>query len=179
LGLATAAIDVHPPRATPRKKRLRRWFPWYGVFLRLGDNVTRVIGSFARLRDNLRGRAAGLAQARWTRGGSSYPVRNVLLRMLIPGWPQIFVGQWVRGILLLAAFLGLLALAVLNWGTDAGAGLFLLALAVHAASVLGVIGPETADPQVRLIYSVICAVVLGVVVYLPIFWIVTRLALPR
>lgn len=116
---------------------------------------------------------------RFVYGDKSYPSFSVLLRIIIPGWPLILVGHRTRGVLLLAAFLGFLVPSLLLWGSDAGTALLVLALAVHAASVLNIVGLGTIDLQTRAVCALVCAGLLGLVLYLPLLWIVTRLVIPH
>jgi hypothetical protein len=161
LELAAVAIDVHPPRARPAVKRLRRWFPWYSVAARLRDGVEQI--------------------ARVTLRELNLPhlLPSLFVRMVVPGWPQIFMGHRARGRMLLATYLGLMAVGILFVGTVAGSIALGLAFSVHASSVIDILWAATTDWRTRVTYSAVCITVLGVVVYLPVAWAVTRLVVPR
>jgi type IV secretory pathway protease TraF len=159
--LAAAAIDVHPPRATPGIKRLRRWVPWYGLAARFRDAVETL--------------------ARITLRELNLPhlLPSVFVRMLVPGWPQLFTGQTARGKTFLGAYLALLAVGILFVGTPAGSVALGLAFAVHASSVIDILWAGTTDWRTRVTFAAACLAVLGVVVYLPVAWGVTRFVVPR
>jgi type IV secretory pathway protease TraF len=161
LELAATAIDVHPPRATPRAKRLRRWFPWYGIAARIRDGL-EAIGRFTL-------RQLDVPQ----------PLAGLFGRMVVPGWPQIFTGQIARGRMFLAMYLVLMAIGLAFVGTVFGSFALGFALAVHASSVIDVLWAATTDLRTRITYAAVCITVLGVVVYLPVGWAVTRFVVPR
>ncbi len=161
LELATTSIDVHPPRARPSVKRLRRWFPWYGVAARTRDGVEAI----ARMT---------LRQLDLPRLASS-----LFVRMVVPGWPQVYTGQTARGRMFLWTYLALLAFAIVFVGTGLGSVALGLAVSVHAASVIDVLWAATADWRTRITYAAVCLGVLGLVVYLPVAWSVTRVVAPR
>ena len=161
LELAGAAIDVHPPRAGSGVKRLRRWFPWHGLAARFRDSVEAI--------------------ARTTLRELNLPhlLPSLFVRMVVPGWPQIFMGQTARGRMFLGTYLGLLAVGILFVGTVLGSIALGLAVSVHASSVIDILWSATTDWRTRITYAAVCLMVLGVVVYLPVGWVVTRLVVPR
>jgi type IV secretory pathway protease TraF len=161
LEFAAASIDVHPPRATPGAKRLRRWFPWYGVAARVRDGLETIVRVTLRQLD--------LPQ----------PLAGLFARMIVPGWPQIYTGQTVRGRVFLATYLGLLVIGAAFIGTLFGSFALGFALAVHASSVIDVLWAATNDRRTRVTYAAVCLAVLGIVVYFPITWAVTRFVVPR
>ncbi len=161
LELAAASIEVNPPRAGPGAKRLRRWFPWYGLAARLRDGMEAI----ARITL----RELNLPQ----------PLAGLFGRMLLPGWPQVFTGQTARGRLFLGTYLGLLVVGLLFVGTPLGSIALGLALAVHASSVIDVLWAATTDWRTRVTYAAVCLAVLGAAVYFPITWAVTRFVAPR
>jgi type IV secretory pathway protease TraF len=161
LALADAAIDVHPPRTRPGVKRLRRWFPWHGLAARFRDGVEAI--------------------ARITLRQLNLPhlLPSLFIRMVVPGWPQIFTGRVALGRTFLGVYLGLLLVGILFVGTPLGSVALGLAISVHASSVIDVLWSATADWRTRVTYAAICMAVLGAVVYLPVAWIVTRFVVPR
>src|SRR5262245_20174802 len=104
LRLATAVLDVEPPRATPWQKRLRRWLPWSSV------NQLRYAVRDGKV----------YAASRLEETGLWIPEPAILFRLLIPGWAHFFTGQRIRGGLFLGIYLVLLGLGILLWGTTAG-----------------------------------------------------------
>jgi len=161
LEFAATWIDVHPPRATAAIKRFRRWFPWYGPYYRVRDFFAELVQR--RIPDL---KAPTLAS-------------GVYLRMIVPGWPQMFMGQTARGRCLLGLYLGLMLLGILSVGTNLGSILLGSALALHAASVIDILWSGTRDFRTRVSYALICLAALGTVVYFPVTWAVTRVAVPR
>ncbi len=161
LELATVSIDVHPPRARPAVKRLRRWFPWTGLIVRLRDAI------------------AALARAASPDAEALQVASGVFPRMVVPGWPQWFTGQALRGRILLATYCGLLLPGVVFIGTPLGSVLLGLAISAHAASVIDIVWAGTRDLRARVTCAVLCLAVVGTVVYFPVTWAVTRVAVPR
>jgi type IV secretory pathway protease TraF len=107
------------------------------------------------------------------------PLAGLFGRMVVPGWPQIFTGQTARGRMFLAMYLVLMAIGLAFVGTLFGSFALGFALAVHASSVIDVLWAATTDLRTRVTYAAVCLLVLGVVVYLPITWAVTRFVFPR
>ena len=154
--LATAVIDVHPPRAGRWSKRVRRLSPRVAVRVRTKDAVGDVVGQAARVLD--------------LRLDDSVPAVPLLLRALVPGWPQLYVGMRVLGRVMLYAWVGLLLVWLLFcYGTVMGSVLLGLAFSAHAASVAGVLN-RVLDPMSalrRIGYAVgVTVLVLGLI-YLP------------
>lgn len=154
LRLAAAALDVHPPRATERAKRLRRWFPAYRFAPRVREGLRRVLA---------------VPDFDWDR----LPA-GIFLRMVVPGWPQHYLGQARRGQGMLGLYLGLLALGILSIGTTFGALLLGTALAVHISSILDVLWPVAHQWRTRAVALLLCLAVVGTVVYWPAIWAVSQ-----
>jgi hypothetical protein len=124
LGLATAVIDVHPPRARPLAKRLRRILPRRS-YMRARDAVA---GSMSETRSHL---INGLR--------IPLPDRATLNRLIVPGWAHLARGFRIRGACFLTSWLALVFVGLVGWGT-AGASVALgLAFSVHAAATLDVL----------------------------------------
>ncbi len=156
LNLVRAEINVHPPRASAWARQFRRIVPFYRIGYRLRDGFAAALTA---LMPDMR----------------DVPVRyGTFPRMIVPGWPQIYVGQIVRGRVMLAAYCALLLLGLLFVGTQPGGMLLGTALAVHAASVIDVVWGASAQWHARLVVAGICLAVLGTVVYTPVIWTVTR-----
>jgi hypothetical protein len=157
LDLAKAMIDVHPPRPRPAWKHLRRLIPWYGVVLRTRENAARLGDRVLRLPGSMISTGRGIL----TDFTSVRESRGVLLRVVVPGWPQIFAGDRARGKILLGIYTGLLGLGALAWGSDLGSTFLLLAAAVHAASVVDAVFNATSGAIARAIGLMLCFAVLG------------------
>ncbi|NLY00784.1 MAG: hypothetical protein GXY83_32210 [Rhodopirellula sp.] len=159
LQLSGVAIAVHPPRAGRWEKRFHRWLP---------------IGRYHALFDQLRAAVSAATPDLEAEIG-----RGALLRIVVPGWPQIFAGQTARGRLFFALYLATLLGGLLFAGTPVGGILLGLALATHASSILDVVYRGTHDTPSRIVYSAAFLLLVGIAVYLPVTWAVTRVALPR
>lgn len=154
LRLAAAEIDVRPPRATERAKRLRRWFPSY----RLAGALQTVLDRFSIAPD-----------FDWDR----LPA-GMFLRMVLPGWPQHYLGQPQRGWIMLGLYLALLALGALSIGTTFSALVLGTALAVHISSILDVLWPVAHGWRTRGLAMLVCVAAIGTLVYLPTIWAVSQ-----
>jgi type IV secretory pathway protease TraF len=152
LRLAAAPIDVNPPRASARAKQLRRWFPWYHFAAELRAALTRLSGALSPEFD-------------WDR----LPA-GIFLRMVVPGWPQRYLGQPQRGRIMLWLYLGLLLVGLVSIGTTFGGLVLGTALAVHISSIIDVLWPAAHGWRTRLAVSAICVAAVGVVVYAPAAW---------
>lgn len=164
LGIATAVIDVHPPRAKPLAKRLRRRVPvrrtLYGVRDALAETGTA-------------------AAAR--RVSAALPPGPVLLRMALPGWAHFHAGRRARGHAFVWCFLACLLPGLLLWGTGWGSFFLGLAFSVHSSAALDAVNLTFAGRGFRELMSrsVAITVVLGLAVYWPAGWLLTRVADPR
>lgn len=150
LRLSAATVDVHPPRASVRAKQLRRWFPSY-----------RLAGAWRGVLN----RVSASPDFDWDR----LPV-GVFLRMVVPGWPQRYLGQPQRGRLMLGLYAALLALGTLSLGTTFGALVLGTALAVHISSILDVLWPVAQGWRTRCVAMLACVAAVGTLVYLPAIW---------
>lgn len=157
LALASLAIDVHPPRASARAKRWRRFLP-AGRFA-----FGRQLGELAR---QMTGFSPG-----------DGPASPVLLRLVVPGWAQAFLGHARRGKWFLGAYLGCLLLGLLMLGSPLGSVWLGLALAVHLSSALDVVMVGAAPS--RISRCLLCCILLVVGIYVPAIWLGSQLASPR
>jgi hypothetical protein len=164
LGLAIAVIDVHPPRARPLTKRLRRQLP----IRRAVYGVRDVVAS------------AGTAVA-GRRMMLALPPAPIFLRLIVPGWSHFHAGQRVRGHLFLWAFLACLLPGLLFWGTGWGSVLLGLAFSVHSSAALDVVMLTFVDCGLRkrLARSVYVSVLVGVAIYWPAGRLLTGFADPQ
>jgi type IV secretory pathway protease TraF len=160
LRLATAVIDVHPPRAGRWSKRMGKLVP-RGLAFRARDAVLQ----------------AGVDISELPVG--DFPERSVLLRMVVPGWPQLFLGQKVSGRALLFGYLLFLCLGMTFIGTGIGSFFLGLALVCHAASIIDVLTVATKDVRQRIAIGITCIAGVGFVIYYPAVRLVSRVAVPR
>jgi hypothetical protein len=159
LQMSTMAINVHPPRAGAWAKRLRRWFWWPNV--------------------NWRGAAAGAVEGLMGRDASERPAWPLMVRMIVPGWPQIYQGHKERGWSFLGSFAALAVLALAMLGTVIGSICLGLAVAAHASSVIDVVLTSTRPSRTRIIYALVCLVGVGELVYWPLSHVASGLVVPR
>jgi hypothetical protein len=160
LRLATAVIDVHPPRAGPWAKTVRRWVPWRRVWVRVRDVAVQFRRELAERLD------------------VQLPRREVLGRMIVPGWNQLHAGLKLRGWFFLGAYLVLMPLALLFLGTALGNILLGLAIAVHAGSSIDVVWADLGGEIPKPVTAGLILLMLGGIVYLPAGWLLTSVAYP-
>jgi hypothetical protein len=160
LRLATAVIDVHPPRAGRWSKRFGRLFP-RGVTYRVRDAVT----------DALPVRPAIPSEY--------FPEWSVLLRMVVPGWPQLYMGRKGAGRAILFCYALLLLSGVTFIGTISGSILLGLAITCHASSIIDIVTSATVELRTRAIMCAGCIAVVGLVTYVPAGRLVSLVVVPR
>lgn len=158
--LASSAIDVHPPRASRAAKQWRRWFPIIRYW-----NRFRAANIFSRIR--IRG---------WP---SDLQTPGVLLRMIVPGWAQHCIGRTVRARWMFGCYFALLFSGLLFIGTALGWLLLGLAISLHAASILDIVGTSVVDFRQRLIYSGVAILMLTTLVYYPAGRLLALVATPQ
>ncbi len=160
-----AAIDVHPPRASSRAKRRRRWLytrQYYQARDVIQDSLDRTAGTLIRdLRVPL-------------------PEPDIAPRLIVPGWAHIHAGLVLRGRSFLGVFLTLLAIGLLFWGSSLGAICIGFAFSVHVSSVLDILNRQRTVRFLSMVLtSLLAASVLGVFVYWPIGWAASHVAAVR
>ncbi len=106
------------------------------------------------------------------------PLR-VILRMVIPGWPQFFLSRRLQGRIFLGGFLICLPLGLFFAGTALGGLLLGLVLSFHAASIIDIVIFFARERDSRLVYSLACMILVGAVIYFPSIWLITRVAVPQ
>jgi hypothetical protein len=160
LQLASLSINVHPPRAGRLTKFVRRWFPLVLLWNRLTLAIARSLpGSF-----------------HWP---ADVPPASVLLRAIVPGWSQSYLGRVRRGKWMFWGYLGLLLSGLLFAGTFLGWTLLGLAMSLHAASVVDIVAPTVHEMRLRLGYAAATLALLTIVVYYPAGWLLAQVATPQ
>jgi hypothetical protein len=152
LQVATAVIDVHPPRARPWKKRLRRLLP-------INQAAVKVRDASSVATKHVKAAAQDV--------GMPVPPARLLWRLLIPGLAHFHLGQRYRGWAFLGAYLVFLVLTLLFWGTTWGSMFLGLAFSAHASSALDVLFQCPGHIRSRLIMAGVVMTVLGLAVYVP------------
>lgn len=160
LRLATATIDVHPPRAGKRAA----W--WRSRLLRRAGYG---------LRDALQGGVPRISPSDIV----DVPETPVLLRLAVPGWAQFYFGRRLLGWVLLGGFIAFLMLGVVFIGTQFGSLMLGLAIACHTSSIVDVVNHAAGSVRRRTAVFLACAGVVALVVYLPATWLISRLAVPQ
>lgn len=164
LRLAAAAIDVHPPRATAFSKRFRRALP----LRRWSGNLRETL---EEMRVSANARRSALL---------SLPPGPLLGRLVVPGWAHLYSKQRWQGWSFLAAWLLFMLPGLFNFGTIEGSVLLGLAFGVHSAAAYHIVSstfPEC-DQARQMLRSTGVSVMLGVCVYLPAAFLLTRVADP-
>ena len=155
-------VDVNPPRATARRKRLRKQF-----------------SALPKLREQaeiLSGRVGMTLIPEWTMPHA--PESSILWRLIVPGWAQSYVGHRVRGRLFFWSYLACLIGGLLFVGTPWGTLLLGMAIACHAVSVLEIVLVETDSRFERLSKAAMTLAVLLGGLYVPLWLASLRVANP-
>jgi hypothetical protein len=162
LRLATAVIDVHPPRAGRFRKSLRRTVPVNRAVLtaRAAVESVREVSGIQHL----------AAAAPW----------GLLLRSALPGWSHFYAGQRVRGHLFLWGTLAFLLPGLLVLGTFWGSFLLGMAFSVHSWAALDIVTQiyPHAGTRDRMARSIMVSLALFAGVYVPVGIVLLRVADP-
>jgi hypothetical protein len=158
--LATATIDVHPPRAGPWNRRL----PQSWRLRRLYYGLKAIVQSAAERAPS------GLLDIRFDWATAS--------RMLVPGWPQWSRGYVTRGRLFIGGYCLLLFFGLLMCGWAVGSLFLGLAFSVHLASIVDSLVGRFAQFRDRLAFTALCAIMLALFLYVPVGWAISRVATP-
>jgi len=154
LQLAVVALDVHPPRAGKLAKQLRRVAPIRAAshkYVQHADRIDR-------------------ARRIWA----------LVWRLIVPGWAQWYRGRGRHGAMFLGAVLFFAAASVYNFGSALGdfciAGLF----TAHLWSIIDVFNDYFPKEEFgpRFARATLAMLLLGVIVYLPIYNAVENFAQP-
>ena len=152
LQVATAVLDVHPPRARAWNKRLRQLLPVNRAAIKVRD-ASAVAGERVRT----------VAQD----VGMPLPPARLMWRLVVPGLAHFHLGQVYRAGAFLGAYLVLFGLAALFWGTSIGNTFLGLVFSVHASSALDVLFQCPGQIRSRWIVAGLVMTVLGLGFYVP------------
>jgi signal peptidase I len=166
LRLATAVMDVRPPRAGKFAKRLRRALPMRRAYFGVRDAFEDV-------------HLPSLTGSTWI--FDNFPAWPLLWRLFIPGWSHFHAGQRIRGHAFLWGFVALLLPGLLFMGTTLGSILLGLAFSVHTSAALDVFNQAAPPCGMRRMFarSILVSIVLALCIYLPIGWLLARVAAAR
>ena len=161
LALATAEINVHPPRATPWQKAAG----WWRVRVLAGRAWRAIVPANAPL---------------WISAANETfrSISSTALRGIVPGWANFYLGQRRLGWLLLVCFLLTMIPVIVFWGSTLSILLLGLAVGIHTASVLAAVLVRVEGIGSRLTVIGGCCIALFLLVYLPIIIGVSRLISP-
>lgn len=160
LALATAAIDVHPPRATGWSRKLPWFTNWQWNINRIRALVWSIICSPFGPREAIVDRPPSV------------------LALLLPGRAQIQRGEKARGWTFLVLYLGLLAMGALLLGTSRGSILLGLAFTTHVTSAVDAVAANYSSFGDRFRLTLCVGVLLASLVYWPASWAILRVATP-
>ncbi|HTV47450.1 MAG TPA: S26 family signal peptidase [Phycisphaerae bacterium] len=164
LGLATAVVDVNPPRAGSLSKYFRRVLPVRMVYFRTRSAL----------------HAENVA-ARVRHATATLPPRPLILRLIVPGWSHFYIKQPFRGHLFLWGFVACLLPTFLYFGTTWGSIWLGMAFSVHSSAALDIVTQSLPGAGVRdrIVRSIIVSAILGLVLYLPAMWLIGGFAGPH
>lgn len=160
LALASATIDVIPPRAGRLQRRLPQFWGLRRVWANFLQSASRPLAStFSKFDD-----------VRFDLG--------TMLRVVIPGWAHAYRGKRERGLLFLATYLLLLLPSLILLGTSLGSMLLGLAFGVHVMSAVDAMVGYFSDFAARVAFSLFASMGIFGLVYFPIGYLVSRVATP-
>jgi signal peptidase I len=157
LSIATAVIDVHPPRARDR----------HGLRLPGGVFANRI-----------RRAVSNAVSAQFESRHVDRPPALVVARLIVPGWAQLYLGHKLRGRVFLTAYCAFVIGALLFLGTGLGSIFLGLAIAVHASSVIDLVFAATRSDLLRILYCVCYGGLVALVVYWPVSLLFSSFAVP-
>jgi hypothetical protein len=100
------------------------------------------------------------------------------LRILVPGWIHFRRGQRQRGWVLLGSFALLLFVALWTWGSLLSLGFVVLAFVTHVASATLVLEESSFPSLPNRLAAVFVSGALALLIYLPLFLVLSLLAWP-
>lgn len=160
-------VDVNPPRATARRKRLRKQFSAVPKLREQAETLSAQVGK--------------TLIPEWV--VPDVPESSILWRLLVPGWAQSYLGHRIRGRIFFWSYLACFLSGLLMIGTGWGTWLLGLAVAGHAASVLDIVLLETDSRMGRLGKGAVTIAALLGGIYVPLWWgslfVASPLVIPR
>jgi hypothetical protein len=159
--LAASGLDVNPPRARDR-----------------GGSFRRVLLSAQSLFRNLE---EGFESIRGDQLDWKLPPAGFFNRIFIPGWSHFHVGQRLKGWIFLTSFLFFVVTSLLYMGTGTGSILLGMAFSIHSTAALDVLmqlAPRT-GMRSRILASFFVSALLFAILYLPVIFLISRVASPR
>ncbi len=159
--LGAAAIDINPPRAGAWKKHLRIWLPLRGILYGWKNYFISLSTEFV---------------PRFIPECSSLPI---LLRMIVPGWPQMAMERRTLGRTMLGLYLCMLLLTLLFFGSGPGGIFFGLAIAIHASSIIDVVWCGMRNYRQRVLPAFFCMIAVGALCYFPVIAGINQIIVPR
>lgn len=164
IALATAAINVHPPRAGRVSRSMPRlWGRFWTLRQTLGNYSLMVSRPLAQL-------FARFEDTNFTLG--------TLLCCIVPGWAHRHHGNMYRASLFFFGYIAILIPGLIFFGTFLGSMLLGLAFGVHVASASDALVGRFATIGDRLSFTFACAAVIGLALYFPVGALAARVAVP-
>ena len=164
LSLGTITIDVNPPRALSRSKRIRQVVPRRLIY---------------QARDYAVEARRFITRSTVEESRIPLPEPAILSRLIVPGWAHIHSGLVVRGRFFLAAYVPLLLLGLGRWGTFLGSILLGLAFSVHASSAVDILIRQGTVRFPRVMATTfVVSLILAILIYVPSGQVLTRIAAP-
>jgi Zn-dependent protease with chaperone function len=163
--LATAVIDVHPPRAGRFRKRLRDMFPAPRAYYGVRDGLYTAGNRTADLAGALKPQKP------------AFPPPPIALRLIVPGWPQYWSGQRWRAHAFFWSFMLCLLWGLLTLGTTFGSFMLGMAFSVHSAAAVDAVNqsvPCAHGFRAQMARSLFVTLVLALFIYAPIAWMASR-----
>src|SRR5205085_11813878 len=109
------------------------------------------------------------------------PPAGFFNRIIIPGLSHLHVGQRLKGWIFLTSFLFFLVASLLYMGTGSGSVLLGIAFSIHSSAALDVL-MQLAPPigmRSRIMASFVISALLFALLYLPVIFLMSRVAIPR
>jgi hypothetical protein len=159
--LAASDLDVNPPRARDRGGASRRAaLRVQSIFRYLREDIASVVGR----------------QLDW-----KAPPPGFIWRTIIPGWSHLHAGQRLKGWAYLTSFAVFVVFSLLYLGTASGSIFLGIAFSIHSTAALDALmqlAPRTSMLN-RIGASFVVSGVLFAVLYFPIIFAMSRVAIPR
>lgn len=160
-------VDVNPPRASARRKRLRKQFSAIPKLREQAETLSAQVGK--------------TLIPEWVM--PDVPESSILWRLIVPGWGQSYLGHRLRGRIIFWSYLACFLSGLLMIGTGWGTLLLGLAVAGHAVSVLDVVLRESDSRFERLGKGAMTIAALLGGIYVPLWWaslfVASPLVIPR